>query len=221
MVNNKYKALIFDMDGVIIDSEPYWRIAEKECFLPLGYTLRDEDFKFTTGLKTSEVVAYRIREFGLDPNLQSKLERQILDIVKEYIRKEGKRKEGLTELLSWVDSQKIPRIIATSSPEEIVETVLDTLELREYFSNYISAAPLAYGKPHPEVYLKALGSLGIASYEAIIIEDSIQGMIAGKAAKVHTCVIPEHANFDNPKYALADQKFENFGDFLAYIKPLF
>jgi|SRR5690606_19992297 len=218
MVDQKFKAILFDMDGVLLDSEPLWRIAEYETFLPFGIHLKSEDFKNTTGLKTNEVVEYRIREFNLDAQLQLKLERSILDIVKDLIRSKSHKNEGVEEISEWLNAHRIPRIIATSSPEEVVETVLETLNLKTTFPQYISAAKFPHGKPHPEVYLKACDVLKIKPYEATIIEDSVNGMIAGKAAKIHTCVVPEIENYNNPKFALADEKFRDLKTWLEFIK---
>lgn len=221
MVEGRFKAILFDMDGVLLDSEPLWRIAEYETFAPYGIELKSDDFKNTTGLKTNEVVEYRIREFSLDTQLQLKLERSILDIVKELIRTRAQKADGVDEISEWLQSTSIPRIIATSSPEEVVETVLETLDLKSTFPLYISAAKFPHGKPHPEVYLKACEILQTKPYEVTIIEDSVNGMIAGKAAKIHTCVVPEIENYDNPKFALADQKFKDLKSWLAYIKARF
>lgn len=218
MVDQKFKAILFDMDGVLLDSEPLWRIAEYETFLPFGIQLKPEDFKNTTGLKTNEVVEYRIREFNLDNQLQLKLERSILDVVKELIRSRSQKNEGVDEISDWLNVNKIARIIATSSPEEVVETVLETLDLKSTFPQYISAAKFPHGKPHPEVYLKACETLQIQAFEATIIEDSVNGMIAGKAAKIHTSVVPEIENYNNPKFALADEKFHDLKAWLEFIK---
>ncbi len=217
MVKSTFKGILFDMDGVLLDSEPFWRKAEKETLLPYGIELGDGDFTHTTGLKTNEVVALRIKEFDLDKKLQYKLERSILDKVQELIRSKAVKNEGLEEIEAWLQKSGIKRIIATSSPAEVVETVLNTLQLKNTFPTYISASSFRFGKPHPKVYIKACELLQIQASEACVLEDSVNGMIAGKAAKIFTCVVPEKEQYTNPKFALADEKFEDLKSWLAYV----
>lgn len=215
------RGILFDMDGILIDSEPFWRQAERLVFGRYGIVLRDEHFRYTTGLRNDEVVDVRIREWGLDPLLKNRLMQDILQEVVRLIDSEGLATEGLDAVLAWVQQERIPAMIITSSPPMIVHAVVRKLALQGILDRYVSAVEFEFGKPHPQVYIEGYRRLGLDRREVIVVEDSINGMIAARAARIFTTVIPEKPNISNPGFSLADAIFSDWAGWLQAMQALF
>jgi mannitol-1-/sugar-/sorbitol-6-/2-deoxyglucose-6-phosphatase len=209
------KAVIFDMDGLLIDSEPFWRIAEIGAFRNLGYTLSDEMLAATMGMRNDEVVKHWVNHFKIEQANYGEIEIEILAKVQELVEAKGKVLPGVIETLEFFKNQQIPIGLASSSPLGIIQSVVDTLEIEKYFKVMCSAEFEEFGKPHPAVFIAAATYLQVNSEDCLVFEDSINGMIAAKAAKMKCITIPTPENFDNPKYALADSSFESLILFLA------
>jgi len=215
------RGILFDMDGVLIDSEPYWRKAEHIVFGRFGITLTKENFSYTTGLRNDEVVDVRIREWGLDPALREQLMHDIIEVVVQHVETEGHATEGLHHVLDWIRSRGIPAMIVTSSPLPVIHAVIRKLQLGGVLDRFVSATEFEFGKPHPQAYIEGYRRLGLQRSEVIVVEDSINGMVAAKSARLFTTVIPERDNFGNPRFSLADHKFSNWNEWLATMQVLF
>lgn len=215
------RALLFDMDGVLIDSEPFWRNAEQLVFGRFGIQLNKEHFSYTTGLRNDEVVDLRIREWALDPALRENLMHDMLQEVVTQIHDEGRATEGLNEVLQWIGLHNIPSLIVTSSPPVVIHAVIEKLQLQRSLGQYLSAAEFEFGKPHPQVYIEAYRRMGLQRNEVVVTEDSINGMLAARAARLFTTVIPEKDNFHNPGFSLANRKYEHWQAWLQDMKVLF
>ncbi|MBK7956796.1 MAG: hexitol phosphatase HxpB [Bacteroidetes bacterium] len=214
---NLYKAIIFDMDGVIINSEPFWKMAEFEVFGEIGVTLKHEDIEKNVGLKNTEVVNNICLQFNIQNPSQEEICRRLEQNVVDLIYAHGEEIEGLSDLLQRIKSLGIPMAIATSSSHKIIQAVFDKLQLNEFFTCVSSAYDEEYGKPHPAVYLTTAKTLKIDPRYCLVIEDSINGVLAGKAAKMTVIAMPEEANFNHPKYAIADFKSRNFKEIRALL----
>jgi len=103
--------------------------------------------------------------------------------------------------------------LATSSPMEVVEAALNKFSLKDRFDVISSAGTLPYGKPHPEVYLQCAEELDVSPLECLAFEDSFNGMIAAKAARMKCVVVPAASDYDHPKWAAADAKLKTLSDF--------
>ncbi|MBL0911065.1 MAG: HAD-IA family hydrolase [Bacteroidia bacterium] len=215
------RGILFDMDGVLIDSEPFWRLAEHIVFDRFGITLSKEHFSYTTGLRNDEVVDIRIREWGLDPALREQLMHDIIEVVVQHIETEGQATEGLPDVLNWIRERGIPAMIVTSSPLPVIRAVIRKLQLEGVLDRFVSATEFEFGKPHPQAYIEGYRRLGLQRSEVVVVEDSINGMLAAKAARIFTTVIPEKDNFENPRFSLADHKFSNWNEWLATMQILF
>lgn len=208
------KAVIFDMDGLLIDSEPFWRIAEIGVFKQLGYELTDEMLQATMGMRNDEVVKHWVNHFEVENANYGQLEIDVLAKVQELVEEKGRLLPGVVETLDFFKAQQIPIALASSSPLGIIQSVVDTLGIEKYFKVMCSAEFEEYGKPHPAVFIAAANYLRVEPEECLVFEDSINGMIAAKAAKMKCITIPAPENFQNPKYSLADANFENLLSFL-------
>ncbi len=194
------RAAIFDMDGLLIDSEPLWRQAEKATFAEVGLHLKEEDFLKTTGLRADEVVAYWFGRYPWNGPSPREVEARLVALVAGKVR-EGELKEGAREALAFVKRQAVKVALASSSAYAIIDAVLDGFGLRKAFEVVYSAQEEPYGKPHPGVYLEAARRLGVAPPECVALEDSLTGVIAAKAARMKGIAVPETPG---PRFALAD-----------------
>lgn len=211
--------VLFDMDGVVIDSEPLWELAQKEIFSKhynVNIEWLIETFKIkTTGHRIDTVTEQFSRylpEKNINPNI---LTNQILDAVTQKIISHEKPMPGLEQAIQLIRSLNLKIGLASSSPMRIINTVLDTLNIRHYFDVIVSAETLNYGKPHPEVYLEAAKQLNTPPMQCITIEDSIAGMIATRAANMHSIVMPAKNERNKPEWSLADYKIDTLSDITA------
>ena len=117
------------------------------------------------------------------------------------------------EILEFFAKKNIPLAIASSSALSLIETVVDGLKIRKYFSVLYSAEHEKYGKPHPGVYISACEKLGIQPIHALAFEDSLNGILAAKSAKIRCIAVPEEINANNPKFAIADRILDSLLDF--------
>jgi mannitol-1-/sugar-/sorbitol-6-/2-deoxyglucose-6-phosphatase len=196
--------VIFDMDGLLIDSEPLWFEAMQEVFEKQGVSLTKELASKTTGLRTIEVVQFWHRYFDWKNVSQEEIADDIVDRVIEKIIAAATIMPGTHEILSFFKSKNVKMGVASSSPMRLIKAALQHFQLESYFDGLYSAEREDYGKPHPAVYLASAEALGSSPLSCLAFEDSINGMIAAKAARMKVVVVPEPHNSSNPKYVLAD-----------------
>jgi len=208
------KAIIFDMDGVIIDSEPLWRRVMIQSFTGIGIPFTDSDCRITTGLRFKEVANYWFDKHGIDSVSVADFDKLVIERLSELIRKEGRPMKGVVQALAYLKENGYKIGIGTSSNTDFMNTVVDALNLRSYFEVLCSAEHLTYGKPHPEVFLNCAFQLGVNPKECMVIEDSINGIVAAKAAQMKVIAIPDEESRHNPKFALADYKLNSLEELL-------
>ena len=214
---NDFDAVIFDMDGVLIDSEPLWKIAMEETFQAVGCNLTRKDFQKTVGLRIDEVIDYWFNEIGWNNSTPKDVETSIVNRMVELIQQNGHPLPGVLDTTAFLIENKFKVGLATSSYKVLIETVLETLNIRDRFEVVHSAEDEAYGKPHPAVYLSVAELLNVNPETCLVIEDSLNGIISGKAAKMKVVCIPEKSHHPEPKLNVADFMFENMSLFLADI----
>jgi len=207
------KAVIFDMDGLLIDSEPLWQEAGKATLLGFGFTLTTEQYHTSTGLRTEEWIEHWFHHFQINRNLAPAAVQTILQKAIENIRERGSLFPGAEACIDTFKKENLRIGLATSSPMEVVEAALDKFSLTNRFDVISSAGNLPYGKPHPQVYLQCAEHLGVSPLECIAFEDSFNGMIAAKAARMKCVVVPAASEFEHPKWAAADIKLRSLSDF--------
>jgi len=205
--------VIFDMDGLLVDSEPLWGIAMREVFATVGVNLSPELTHLTTGLRTKEVVSYWHNYYKWEGKSAEQVVTEIIDSVIAKIIAEGKSMEGLTYILEYFKEKDFKMGLASSSPLRLINAVLDHLQIKGYFQAVYSAEFEDYGKPHPAVYLACAKALGSDPLDCIAFEDSVTGMTAAKAARMTTVVVPEAHNRNDPRYALANMKLDSLLEF--------
>lgn len=215
MLNN-INAVIFDMDGVIIDSEYLWRRAMIEGFTEIGIPFTDAECRITTGMRFKEVILYWFKIHQYSKLSVTEFETLVLDKLCQLIEKEGKPMLGVLDVLTFLKTNHYKIGIATSSNVRLMNMVIDTLNIRPYFDALCSAQFLEYGKPHPEVYLTCAKELDVKPENCLVIEDSVNGIISGKAALMKVIAIPEEENKNNPKFSIADYQLKSLLDLLKF-----
>lgn len=203
-MHHRTLAVIFDMDGVIIDSEPLWRKAMIRGFTDFGVEFTEDDCRKTTGMRLNEVIKYWNKLHPEKLKDQQLVNHSIINYLINLINQEGKAMPGLMELLEFIKSNGIKIGLSTSSDHILIDTILNKLEITHYFNEVISAQHLKYGKPHPEVFLSCAEKLEIHPMDCMVIEDSINGIISGKAAQMHVIAIPDPEHINNVKFNIAD-----------------
>ena len=217
---SSFDAVIFDMDGVLIDSEPLWKIAMEEVFHSIGSELTKQDFQKTVGLRLDEVIIFWHLHEGWKNVTPKEIEQQIILKMVELIRANAAPLQGVLETLAFLKERNIKIGLATSSYEVLIQTVLRELNITSFFEVTHSAEHEEYGKPHPAVYLTVAEQLLVSPARCLVIEDSLNGIISGKAAKMKVVCIPEKTHFPEPKLILADYHFDTMSDFLEDISSI-
>lgn len=175
------KILIFDMDGVILNSEPLHEEARRIMFHEEGIVL-DDSFPDPVGKSTDDFWNLIFKKLGIKGDGKAKGS-QHYRLVAELVEKEHVGlNDGLLEVFEWAKSKGMKVAIASSSPRFLVDEVLRILEISQYFDCTVSGDEVVYKKPAPDIYLKVLERFGISADEAIAVEDSGTGIEAAKAA---------------------------------------
>lgn len=181
---NQLKAVIFDMDGVLIESEKLWKQAESEVFTSLGVNLLDEFTALTESMTTKEATQFWHDRFPWSDLTLQAVEEQVVQRVMELIKTENCEIQGIKTFIKFLHGSGLKIGLATNSPSIIIPLVLNKLGIEHYFDTVTSADDVPKGKPDPEIYLKTANKLQINPYECIVIEDSCSGIIAAKSASM-------------------------------------
>lgn len=203
------KAAIFDMDGVLIDSEPFWQAAQKEAFKKVGLEITDDMCRLTIGLRIDEVVAHWHRNYQWDGLSLREIENEVIQGVIDRINERGILMPGVHSAISFFKNKDLRIALASSSASRLIHTVLEKFDLKSKFEVIHSAENETHGKPHPAIYLTTAQLLNVEPATCIAIEDSFNGLVAAKAARMKTICIPDHSMRDETKFDIADVKLRD------------
>lgn len=204
--------VIFDMDGLLIDSEPHWQRAGMEVLADYGATITLEQYYTSTGLRTREWLEYWFDYFSIHNNHTTEAIRLIEDKAIESIRKNGIAFPGTSYVLNFFRKKNFRIGLATSSPLRLVDVVIKKLGIEDFFDAFSSAEFLTLGKPHPQVYMNCAIELGVSPLHCICFEDSFNGVIAAKAARMRCIAVPAPSQFSDLRWGAADLKLASLLD---------
>ena len=191
------EAVIFDMDGLIIDSEPLWRKAEIQAFKDIGFQFTEEMCIQTMGMRIDEVVHYWWKKLKWEKPSEKDVINSIQSKMIDLIQKDGALLPGVLDALKLLKEKKIPIALASSSAMILIKAVVESLDIKDYFNVIHSAEKEPAGKPDPAVFLTAARMLEIEPKKCLVLEDSKAGMEAGLNANMKTIVIPEFGTSPN------------------------
>lgn len=210
------QAAVFDMDGLLIDSEPFWLQSENQVFSSIGLdmSLRDK-LPDLLGLRIDQVVElwYQVSPWQ-SPSKEEVIQR-IIDSTIAMVEKERPLLPGVEHALFLCQSLGLKIALASASPLYMLESVLEMFNIRHYFDAVVSAGDLPYSKPHPQVYLNAAEALGVPPVQCVALEDSVNGMIACKAARMRSIVVPSAEMAADPRWSLADYRLSSLSELTA------
>jgi sugar-phosphatase len=205
--------VIFDMDGLLIDSEPLWDEAATEIFSHYGIKLNSQQYASTTGLRTKEFIEHWFNYFKITVADTDTVEKEIIKKVIELVLQKGRAMPGLAHIFNFFLDRGFKIGLASSSPPDLIDVVVDLLQIRNHLNAITSASNMQYGKPHPEVYLQCALELGAHPTQCICFEDSFYGMIAAKAARMKCVVVPEPKTSKELKWNAADLRISSLLNF--------
>lgn len=214
----KLELVIFDMDGVILDSErvanlAWFKISDK---YNLGLTLEKlREIKGGTSTRTQKILAKSVGEERAEILLKEKREVQL-----EIVKNEGgmKLKKGVIELLKCIKEMGIKCVVATSTRRESATRLLKETGVYEYFDSLVFGDEVENGKPAPDIFLKACERFKILPENAIVIEDSVLGATAANRAGIKCFVVEDTIKFTDEENKLAYRKFESLLEVREYLK---
>ena len=185
-----FRAAIFDMDGLLIDSEPFWRDAEREVFGRVGIEITDEMAADTAPLTTRAVAEhwYRVRPWS--GHSIEDMEAAVIARVAEFIRANGAALPGVRDALDLCTRQGWRVALASNSPLSLCDLVLSRLGIADRFHAVLSADHVERGKPDPAIYLLAASRLGVDARDCVVFEDSPTGVRAARAAGMSVVAVP-------------------------------
>jgi len=173
---------VFDMDGVLLDSEPFWRAVETEVFAGLGIEVTEADLMRTMGVRVADVVAmWHERHPWTEPSREEVVE-EIVQGVVDRIGREGVLNEGVEDAIDYFRGHGLRLALASSSPMRMIRGVLAHVGLADRFEVVRTAEDEAHGKPDPAVYRSAARDLGVPPERSLAIEDSVAGVRSAKSA---------------------------------------
>lgn len=203
-------AAIFDMDGLLLDTEPLWGFSMFKVANAFGLNIKPHQFKFTRGLRIFEVTKFWQEHFPWPDSLDSKVVAEaILDDIIALAKEKGRVMPGVLECLHFLRQKQVKIGLATSSPLRMVQELIPYFGLANAFDVLTTADNAEFGKPHPEVFLQCAASLLTSPWECLVFEDSVNGMVAAKAACMKVVVVPEKSQFDDQRFGLADVRLKS------------
>jgi HAD superfamily hydrolase (TIGR01509 family) len=211
-MTNKIKAVIFDMDGVIIDSEPLYKQIQDKVFAKLGFSVSDEEYDTFIGLGLKSMWEILI----VSRNLKQPIEEFIKlnnEIVFEYFRDHQSLKPmpGFSVFLDSCISRNLKTAVASSTAKRVIEKVLKKVGALDKMQIIVSGEEVPTGKPAPDIFLEAARKLEIAPENCLVIEDSRNGVKAAKDAKM-ACIGLQNPNSGNQDLSASDLIVTGFSD---------
>jgi HAD superfamily hydrolase (TIGR01509 family) len=213
-------AIIFDLDGVLADSEPWWSKIDAELLAEYGVTYRGEYHQNVVGVSYRVAVEFYRKAFGLSAATDEMMSRRGEIATKFFANRVGLF-PNVKEVLEELRQMKLHLAVATSSVSASARPFLDRRQLTGFFEVIVTGEEVEHGKPAPDIYLCAVEQLGIPADACLVIEDALPGIAAAKAARMRVAAIPDTRFLDLRNYEKkADYILKSLKELPALVRKL-
>ncbi len=209
VTTDQIQAIIFDMDGLLVDSEPCWQKAEMEVFAKVGISLTLDMCLETTGKPIEDVIQYWYHKSPWDNPDFGGMKQELLQITTRFIETDALLMPGVHRMIHLAEKKNWKTGLASASPIAMIETVLRKFSIIQYFDFYHSAELEEFNKPHPAVYLTVARNLGIDIRNCLIMEDSGNGVKGALASGAQVAAVPSPHDFHLPVFDNAQVKVKS------------
>lgn len=211
-LSGRYRAVIFDMDGLLLDTETLWHEAETELFERHGGEFTWDDKMTVIGTSFAFTSDYFAGRLGRPPEQGPALVREMVELMHQRVKHQVDARPGALELVERLQALDGVRLgLASNSPRFLLDDALATAGLTDAFEVTVSSDDVEHPKPAPDIYLLACERLGVESAEALALEDSPSGIAAAKAAGLTCIAVPQFAETD---VAAADRVVDSLEELL-------
>jgi len=200
-MSSPFYAVIFDLDGVLADSEPSWNQIDAKLLAEHGVTYRGEYHRNVLGVSYRLAVEFYKNAFHISASVEELMRRRG-EIATDFFANRVSLFPSAKMTLEQLREMKLPLAVATSSVSASARPLLERAGIRSLFSVLITGDEVQQGKPHPEIYLRAAKKLGISPEACLVIEDSLAGIAAGKGANMRVAAIPDTRFVDPREYEM-------------------
>ena len=204
---------LFDMDGLLVNSEPYWQMVEKRVFGAVGVELSDDMLKQTTGLRCMDVATKWFNQFRWQGRSIQQVHDDIIGGMAECFKSDLQVMPGAVELVRKLAAEPDNRVaICSGSPMVLIDTAIEVMGIADCIDVRHTTTEDAFGKPHPLPYLNCAERVERTPQRCVVFEDSVTGCISGKAAGMTVVAVPD-GPYNPEAYTFCDQVLESLADF--------
>ena len=208
------------MDGVLVNSEPYYVEMDKKIFTKLGIDIPEDEYVGYMG-KASDVMWKEIKQNWEIPMEVAELEKMSNDESRNYFSELPVIEpiQGVPEVLRWLAEKGLPLAIASSSGPDNIEIIIGKLGIRSYFRHIVNSSMVGKSKPEPDIFLHAASLLGVEPCNCLVVEDSTNGIKAAKKAGMY-CVAYQGVSYFGQDQRLADIRISDYSQFAGIVEKL-
>ncbi len=212
------EAVIFDLDGTLVDSMWMWKKIDEEYLMRFGHTLPESLQREIEGMSFSETAVYFKERFQIPDSLE-KIKEDWHQMANDKYAAQVPFKIGALKFLQKLKENGIPTGIATSNSKELVNTLMKSLNANHLFDSIRTSCEVKQGKPAPDIYELVARDLNVSPEKCLVFEDVIQGICAGKSAGMKVCAVFDEATkeYDQEKRDLADYYIQSFDEIWGFV----
>jgi len=211
------ESVIFDMDGLIINSEPLWEDAMIAMFKEYDISVSRKDLLNVKGFRVDEAIVYINNLKRCSNSLLAEQQKLTIKNITTLIKEKGEALPGVLSTIDYCKIKNIPIAIASSSLYEVIDATINRLNLNNHFNIVYSAQDEERGKPHPGIFISTAKKMDVNISNCIIFEDSVNGVIAARAAGAIAVAVPDSSHFDNPQFSIAHHKLKSMEEAITII----